>query len=39
MRTRTLVIVGVLVVILLALMAHLLNLPSLLGGLNPHALR
>jgi hypothetical protein len=39
MRPRTLVIVGVLVVILLALTAHLLDLPNLLGTLNPHALR
>ena len=38
MRRRTVIGIGVLVVIALAVVLHTLDLPVLLGPLNPHAL-
>jgi len=39
MRRRTLILIGTLMIVLLLVMAHMLNLASVLGALNPHALR
>jgi hypothetical protein len=38
MRRRTLIALGMLVVVTLAVVLHTLDLPGLLGPLNPHAL-